>query len=434
MTESWVIASACLAPLAIFAIAVLLRAVADTQPEVPWSSQTRTKLITAAYTLIGIGYFALMFAAIVGGAVGGALLIMLTLGIGQLIDIELKLAGKRRRTQQTEFLWLLATIVKNGRNLPDEIEDYACGTWGARHRRLMTLANRIRNGTELTEIAVPQGLLSRDITLEIQAGLRADRLYETLILAARRETRQIAEETASLRSQSLLMYPATILTAVSLIVAFLLYFIVPKLKKIFEDFGTELPEMTKMLVSLGDNIFSVWYAFLMLGLMLLTGVVVVAFADFHGWRPVTRFLLGSWLARIHTPPMLRAVAHAVAAGRPLHQAFEMLSSSSNSWLLQQRAEAIHLAIQQGHPCWQQLERQRFLRGGEVILLESAEQIGNLPWALNTVADSIERRWTYRLYAVSQVVGPLVIIAMGILVAFFAFAFFLPLVKLVNDLS
>lgn len=434
MTDSWVIASACLAPMAIFAIAIILRVAADSQPEVPWTAQRRVALLAAAYTFIGIGYFALLFAVIIAGAFGGALLIIVTVGVGQLIDVELKVAGKRWRTQQSEFLWFLATIVKNGGNLADEIEDYARGTWGTRHRRLVALAKRIRNGTPLTEIAVPQGLLTRDTTMEIQAGLRAGRLHETLISAARRETRQITEESSGIRSQSVLMYPATVLTVAFLIGAFLLYYIVPKLKRIFADFGTELPDMTKLLIHLADNLLGVWYVFLMMFLLLTAAVIIGAFADFHGWRVVTRYLLGRWSARIHTPPLLRSVAHAVAAGRPLDQAFQLLAGASSSWLLQHRSEAIHLAIQQGLPCWQQLKRQHFLRQGEVVLLESAEQIGNLPWALNAIADAIERRWSYRVYALVQFLGPLVIVMLGILVAFFAFSFFLPLVKLLNDLS
>lgn len=417
-----------------FAVAIALRIAAESQPEVPWSAQRRMILLAAAYTFIGIGFFALLFAVIIGGAFGGALLIIVTLAIGQLLDVELKVAGKRWRTQQSEFLWFLATIVKNGGNLADEIEDYARGTWGIRHRRLVGLAHRIRNGTPLTEIAVPQGLLTRDITLEIQAGLRAGRLHETLIGAARRETQLIVEESSGIRSQSVLLYPATVLAVAFLIGAYLLYYIVPKLKRIFDDFGTELPSMTKILIQLADNLLSFWYVILMMFLLLLTAVVIGAFADFHGWRVVSRYLIGRWSARIHTPPLLRSVSHAVAAGRPLDQAFQLLAGSSSSWLLQHRSEAIHLAIQQGLPCWQQLRRQHFLRQSEVVLLESAEQIGNLPWALNAIADAIERRWSYRLYAAVQLLGPLVIVMLGILVAFFAFSFFLPLVKLLNDLS
>lgn len=434
MTDSLVIASACLAPMVMFAIAIALRVAAESQPEVPWSSQRRRILLAACYTFIGIGYFALLFSVIVAGAFGGALLIIVTLAFGQLLDVELKMAGKRWRTQQSEFLWFLATVVKNGGNLADEIEDYANGSWGIRHRRLLSLARRIRNGTPLTEIAVPQGLLARDTTMEIQAGLRAGRLHETLIGAARRETRVIVEESTGIRSQSVLLYPATVLIVTFLIGVFLLYYIVPKLKKIFEDFGTELPDMTKLLIHFADNLLSFWYVTLMLLLMLLTAVAIGGFADYHGWQVVSRFLFGRWSARIHTPPLLRSLSHAVAAGRPLDQAFQVLTGASNSWLLQHRSESIHLAIQQGLPCWQQLRRHHFLRKQEVVLLESAEQTGNLPWALNAVADAIERRWSYRVCAIVQFVGPLIIIMLGLLVAFFAFSFFLPLVKLLNDLS
>lgn len=434
MRDAWVMTIGVLAPLAIFALAVVLRLAADNQPETTWSSSRRLLFLVSSYVCIGIGFFALLFCVIVTGPLGGIMLILFTLSAAQLVDVELKLAGKRRRARQAELLWLLAAVVRNGGSLANELEMYASGTWGQRHRKLKAMADRIRSGTPLSEIAVPQGLLSRSATIEVQSGLRSGRLYETLRAAAMRETAAMSDESGLSRTGSTLLYPAMVLTASTLVVGFLMYWIIPKFKKIFEDFGTELPDLTKIVIDMSDTVVNYFYIFMpALSLVFMT-LAIGGFSELYGWRTVIRFLFGPWLARAHTPDLLRAISQPCAARQPLEQSLQMLAYSSGSWLLQHRVESIHMAVKEGLPCWQQFRRQRFLKSNEVVLLESAQQVGNLPWALQALADAIERSWAYRLRALTELIEPFIIMALGFMIGMLAIAFFLPLVKLLNDLS
>jgi type II secretory pathway component PulF len=423
-----------LVPTAIFVVAMGLRIAADSQPETSWAGGRRRSLFLASYVLVGIGLVLLAFSTIVTGLIGGASFVMFTLAVSQLVGAELKLIGKRRQAQQAEFLWMLSTTIRNESSLADEIETYAQGTWGRRHKRLLELADRLRNGTPLSEIAVPQGLLSRSASIEIQAGLQSGRLYESLRTAARRQTRELSEDVNSLQAQMALTYPATILAVITLVIGFLCYFIVPKLKKIFDDFGTELPDLTISVIRQAD--FSVNFGLLLSPVILLpvVALVVVGFADLYGWSVVWRWFVGGWFARPHTSDVLRALSRTVAAGVPLELGLEPFVSSSGPKSLQLRAAAVRAAISEGQSAWKQLERQGFLNSREVVLLESAQAVGNLPWTLEALADSLERRWSYRFQAVLELIGPMIILVLGVVVGIAAIAFFLPLVKMLNDLS
>jgi len=92
------------------------------------------------------------------------------------------------------------------------------------------------------------------------------------------------------------------------------------------------------------------------------------------------------------------------------------------------------AMLQGEPAWQQFQRQGILHPCEVVLLESAEKVGNLPWTLNAIANSIERRWSYRIRALLEFFEPMVTLMVSMVVAFIVISLFLPLVKLLTDLS
>ncbi|MBS0206939.1 MAG: type II secretion system F family protein [Planctomycetes bacterium] len=425
---------ACLAPIAIFTLALLLRLAVDMQPETPHSALRRLELHIASYVFVGIGFFSLLFTFLVAGGIGALLLVMFVLATSQLVDMEFKLTGKRKRAQQVEFLWLLASSVRCDGDLAGAIETYAQGTWGRRHRNLLELAARIREGTPLNEITVPQGLLSQSATIEVQAGLSSARVYESLRSAAFRQTRELAEESTVTPALSTIFYPTAIMFACLLIVTFLMYYIIPKFKKIFDDFGTELPQITRNLIRMADFGSSYTVGGLLVIYVLCCALVTVAFANFFGWRAVIRTLIGYWHPRPHTADLLRSLAQTVAAGIPLQNSFRALIPFARSRLFRRKLVAMHDSILQGNSGWLELERKGFLSSREVNLLESAERVGNLPWTMNAIADAIERRWFYRMCAAKELLTPVVIVAMGFLVGFVCLAFFLPLVKLLNDLS
>ena len=49
------------------------------------------------------------------------------------------------------------------------------------------------------------------------------------------------------------------LSVATLIVGFIMYYIIPKFKKIFEDFGTKLPAMTEWLIFMSDMVVKYFY-------------------------------------------------------------------------------------------------------------------------------------------------------------------------------
>jgi type II secretory pathway component PulF len=72
--------------------------------------------------------------------------------------------------------------------------------------------------------------------------------------------------------------------------------------------------------------------------------------------------------------------------------------------------------------------------GEHSLLRTAEQVGNLPWAMRAIAKRSEKRTVYRLATGLQVLYPIVILVLGALIGFFVIANFVPLVQLIHGLS
>ena len=91
-------------------------------------------------------------------------------------------------------------------------------------------------------------------------------------------------------------------------------------------------------------------------------------------------------------------------------------------------------VEHGSDWVESLSDHGLIRPLDEAVLKSAERVGNLPWALEEMAASNDRRLGYRLQLVLQMLFPLTIIGIGALVFIFAVAYFSPLVKLIKVLA
>ena len=297
------------------------------------------------------------------------------------------------------------------------------------------MAERLRDGVPLTELAVPQGLLPRSAAMQISAGLASASLPETLGNTAMRVTRELSEDDESSNASGALIYPAVIVPIAFLIVGFLMYYIIPKFKKIFDDFGTELPQPTIVLIQLSDAIINFWYIFgLPLFYIPLAMFVFVTLAEYYGWRVMLQSIFGRWFIRWHSPDVMRALSQSIDQKLPLDQALTAIAKYPGPLRLRERLAWSIDQLKSGTPTWQTLQTAGILRHYETIVLETAEQTGNLPWALETLATNMERRTAFRLQATLEILRPVLLVAMSIVIGFIAFAMFMPLIKLLNDLS
>ena len=423
-------------PFALLFCAVGVRLIAFVQPETFWSGNWRSSLTLFSFLLGAVALVGMLFLVITQGVIGVfGFLLALAFAIS-ILEAEIRFAGVKNRSRQAEFLWVLAIAVKAGRPLADEVEAYARGTWGKRHRLLLDMADRLRDGETMTELVVPQGLLPESAMMQIHAGLTSQSLENSLMSAAQRVTKDLSEDQEAEFPGAGLAYPPSLLILVSLVVSFVMYYIIPKFKKIFDDFGTELPAISIAVIRISDAFVNYWFT-LALPIMVYFPVgvcIFVGMAEYYGWQILLQSLLGRLFVRWHTSDVLRALSQSLAHGIPIDRALAPLVKFSGPFLLRKRLAKALDEIEDGAPCWQMLEKVGILKSQEAVVLESAERTGNLPWALKTLATHIERQRIFRVRTFLEVLQPAMLLPIGIVIAFIAIAFFMPLIKLLNDLS
>jgi protein transport protein HofC len=346
---------------------------------------------------------------------------------------------RSKAAQEATLLWTLAVAIEKQFPLALFLETLAEESRGRWRRKLRGLAELLEADLSIPEAleAVP-GILPADTLALIRVGANSGNLTGALRDAAHLARRR--QESPVVNIQGTFIYLIGVLFVLLLIGGFIMYSIVPKFKAIFAGFNTELPPLTQLVISLSDEWVEYWYIVL-LGIPLLIAVLWIGIgfclATFDLGPGTARrpagLSSGLW-PRLRTPPLLRSLAICIDGGRPLIHGLQALARHHRNASYRSRVAGICDYVEGGDQCWLVLRGCGMLRQSEVSLLETAERVGNLPWALRNIADSIERRALYRFHVAVQFLDPSLVVGMGFAVGVFCVGMFMPLIELLDKLS
>ncbi|MCA9075144.1 MAG: type II secretion system F family protein [Planctomycetaceae bacterium] len=339
-----------------------------------------------------------------------------------------------RRSRESHFLWTLALAVENDLPLPEEIDAFAVPLWRRTRRRYRRLAERLREGRSLMDGLELGGVLPSSVVAELRAAQAAGTLPIALRAVAARQTDTLLNNRFNGSIAITSVYVWTVLATVFAIVGFLMYWIVPKFKEIFNDFGVTLPSWTTHMIRFADWFLDYFYlsmTFLSLPILVAIGATVVGVV---GWGNLNYPLLMRWFPRWDAPGLLRGLAYAVDAKRPLSETLEEMAEHHRRSDVTERLLRMQQLLDGGESLSTVLLQEGYVKPVEAEALSAAARAGNLNWALQTLAESMERTGWHRTQFWLELLKPAAVMLVGCVVMYFVIGFFLPLVKLINELS
>lgn len=350
------------------------------------------------------------------------------------------------RARQRHLLCVLAIAIRRSQTLPAVLGGYIESVHGvhsfsllpplgrSRFRvQLRGLSDRLSDGMSLSaSLAELPGLLPRSVVAAIRIGEETGCLAEVLEEAADGQSQSARVAESNLEVFSVFFYGVMVLLAIGIFLIFQLLWIMPRLKMIHGDFGITLPDLTigvlqgLMIVPL----LTISVALTVPCLLLALRVV--------GWFPGRDSLrvsrLTHWWSRSRAVEILRTLSLSLRAGTGLDRAIEVQIEVAGNKDVEQRLRQVRETIAAGGNGWEAMQQERILTARERDVLDSAQRLGNLPWALAALAETCERQTNRRVPWLLQVIRPVMIIVLGAIVGTYAIAFFMPLSKMINEMS
>src|SRR5258708_4784723 len=161
------------------------------------------------------------------------------------------LMGRAEATRQGTLLWTLAVALEKQFPLVPFLEALADEAGGSWRWKVRGLADLISAGTSIPDAleAVPR-ILPGDTVALIRVGAQTGNLTGALREAARLARRRGEEPTVHF--QGTIVYVAAVLLALTGVSLFIMVWIIPKYKAIFNGFDVRLPALTELVIQICD--------------------------------------------------------------------------------------------------------------------------------------------------------------------------------------
>ena len=338
---------------------------------------------------------------------------------------------KERKVSGNDFLVLnqqFNTLIKAGLPILRALDLLATRASSPKLRPILTqIRDRVREGKSLSEAVDEAGVFSKVYSTAILAGEKSGNLSGVLeyYIAYQKVSTGVQKKILAA-----LVYPTLLIVVASAIVTYLVSFVVPKFGALYRDLGVELPGPTKLLIAI-----TVDYRYYILAAVALLALAIVgvffwsrsdeggiAFDRLKFRMPV----IGQTLLKFQVAQFSRTLATLLTGGTPLVAALSTASESLASKLLRGTVSQATQMVREGESLHGALSASRVMPDMALDMIEVGESSGALAPMLNSVAEFYEEEVSLKLGALVALIEPLILVFMGLLVAFILISLYLPI--------
>jgi general secretion pathway protein F len=326
----------------------------------------------------------------------------------------------------------LATLVRAALPLEEALQAVAQQTDRPAAQRILTgVRARVMEGDTLaTALGGFPRVFPEIYRATVGAGEQSGRLDTVLERLA-----DYTERRDQLRQRVLgaLLYPIVLTAMCVVVVAGLLTYVVPQVVAVFESGGNSLPWLTRALLAVSAFLRE-W------GLLLLSLTALGGFAFMRWLRAKSarrRFeglllrlpLIGRLLRSLGAARFTRTFSILIGSAVPALEGLRIAGATVGNLPMSEAIEAAAERVREGAPIGRSLAASGLFPPLTVHLVSSGESSGRLEEMLGRAADAEERELDRLLTAFVGLLGPLLIVAMGVLVLLIVFAMLQPIFEM-----
>lgn len=249
------------------------------------------------------------------------------------------------------------------------------------------------------------------------------------------------EKAAKLKKKVLgaMIYPAVVVSIAVGIVSMIMIFVIPKFEQIFRDFGTKLPAVTEVLLTV-SRWFANWgWAYIIAAPFVFMFVIKLIRMSEGGRYFVDAVklkipVMGGILSKTSIARFTRTLGTLVAAGVPILDALNITRETSGNEIYARAIGRIHDAIREGESMADPLRATKVCDSIVVNMVAVGEETGDLDKMLMKVADNYDSDVDILVGSLISILEPLMVVALGLIVGFIVIALFAPMISLISAVS
>src|SRR3984893_15053649 len=292
----------------------------------------------------------------------------------------------------------------------------------------------VKNGTLLSEAFRRQGVFPKIYTTSVLAGEKSGGLVEVLERYVSYQKLSLAVRKKVLVS---LLYPLLLIFAAMCLIVFLVVFVVPNFAELYKSMSADLPAITKLLIAIGTTARS--YVLIGFGSLIGLGFLFRWWSRRESGRDTLDVikmrspLFGDMWIKYQVAQFARVLSTLLTGGIPLVQGLETAGDSLGTSLLRRALDKAGKMVREGQTLAGSLNSTGIFPPLAIDMIEVGESTGALPAMLSSVAEFYEDDVNTKMTASLSLIEPVIMIFMGIFVAFVLVALYLPIFSLADNI-
>jgi type II secretory pathway component PulF len=300
------------------------------------------------------------------------------------------------------------------------------------------LRQEVMEGRSLSDAMAKQPVIFSDLYINmVRAGESSGSLVDVLRRMATHFS-TFAEVQAKFKSA--LVYPAMVCVVGAGIVAFFMFFMLPRFMSMFTGFAVALPLPTRMLMKFSQMVTNGWFWAILIPCVLAVVVLFFRFrATEQGKRKMDEWklkapIVGKVFKLNLFGQFARTLSTLLHNGVPVLTALKITEQIVPNIPMKEAIARTRQAVTDGKTLAQPLAQGKVFPQLMVDLVRIGEETGDVPGALAGLADTYEGELQIGLRTMTNLIEPLLIIVMSLGVGFLLISILLPMFNLISAIS
>lgn len=360
------------------------------------------------------------------------------LSIEESIGSKEIILGKRNKVNNKDisiFCRQLATMIEAGVSITNAISLLAEQIPNKKLREVLVKVDEdIRKGEELS---VAMGKYSNEFPTLLISMIQVGEQSGTLDSIMNRMATYYEKQTKmNGKLKNALIYPGILATVTVFVVVFILTYIMPMFMDMFESAGSDLPAMTKIVLSLGDGIR---HYGILIGLVIVG--IVVGFKYYTkrvdaGIYMYSKYKLKNSLfkdlnQKIVVSRFARGLSTVLGAGLSIASSIDVVSAVLENKYADVKLKTVKERMLAGDTLSDAIKESQLFPPMLGSMIKIGEEAGELDNILSKTADFYDEELERAIEAFTTILDPIMLVIMGVVVGFLIISILTPMFEMYN---
>ncbi|HXI11966.1 MAG TPA: type II secretion system F family protein [Thermoanaerobaculia bacterium] len=303
-------------------------------------------------------------------------------------------------------------------------------------RALVQIRQDVESGSNLADSMRKHPKIFNDLYTNMVAAGEAGGILDTIL----QRLAQYIEKAVKLNGQvkAAAIYPVSVISIAVIVVAIILWKVIPVFASLFEGLGAELPLPTRVVISMSNFIADFWW---LITIVIVGGVYALRryHETYRGKRVIDGIalrmpVLGLLLRKIAVARFCRTLATLTSSGVPILDGLSITAKTAGNSIIEDAIMSTRKSVEEGKTISEPLSQTDVFPTMVVQMIAVGEQTGALDTMLSKIAEFYEDEVDAAVAGLMKLLEPVLIAFLGVAIGGIVIAMYMPMFTLIGKVG